>query len=139
LTYLLDTNVVSELRRTKPHGGVLSWMNTISDSSLYLSAVTMGEIQAGIERTRANDVAKALKIEAWADELVRTFDILPVDTSIFRLWARFMHGKADKYYEDAMIAATGTVHGLMVVTRNTRDFEIFGVETLNPFEYRPSF
>jgi predicted nucleic acid-binding protein len=82
--------------------------------------------------------AKALKIEAWADELVRTFDILPVDTSIFRLWARFMHGKADKYYEDAMIAATSTIHGLIVVTRNTRDFEVFGVETLNPFEYNLS-
>lgn len=131
--YLLDTNVISELRRNKPHGAVLAWLEPVADADLHLSAVTIGEIQAGIEITRANDAAKAAEIEAWLDQLAASWNVLPMDAAILRTYARLMHGRSDALAEDAMIAATGLVHNLTVVTRNVRDFGVFGVETVDPF------
>lgn len=131
--YLLDTNVVSELRRPRPHGAVLAWLHGLSDSDLHLSAMTIGEIQAGIEITREQDTAKAAEIEAWLDQVARTWNVLPMDGGAFRAWARLMHRKSDALIEDAMIAATAMVHGLTVATRNVRDFRALGVTTLNPF------
>jgi len=133
--FLLDTNVVSELRKAKPHGAVLSWLNATPDSDLFLSAVTLGEIQRGIELTRDQDPAKALEISQWADRLTATHRILPMDTLTFRVWARLMHHQSDALFEDAMIAATAQVHQLTVVTRNTRDFAGFEVALLDPFSY----
>ncbi len=132
--YLLDTNVVSELRRVRPHGAVVAWLEGIADADLHLSAVTLGEIQAGIELTREQDAAKAEAIEAWADQVAQTYNILPMDATVFRLWAKLMHRQSDTVYEDAMIAATAMVHKLTVVTRNVRDFQRFEVAVLNPFE-----
>jgi len=131
--FLLDTNVVSELRRPRPHGAVLAWLNGIDDRDLRLSAVTLGEIQAGIEITREQDAAKASELESWADRVAESYNILPMDAAIFRLWAKWMHGQPDSVYEDAMIAATAAVHGLTVVTRNVRDFAGFDVRLFNPF------
>ena len=104
--YLLDTNVVSELRRSKPHGGVLAWLQEIDDRNLYLSAVTLAEIQAGIEITREQDAGKATELESWLDDVSATWNILPMDGPTFREWARLMHDRSDTLYEDAMIAAT---------------------------------
>ncbi|NML17479.1 type II toxin-antitoxin system VapC family toxin [Azohydromonas caseinilytica] len=132
--YLLDTNVVSELRKPKPHGAVLAWLRATADSDLHLSAVTLGEIQAGIEITRAQDPAKAAAIEAWLDRVAAAYNVLPMDGAAFRAWARLMHRRSDTLYEDAMIAATAQVHGLTVVTRNVADFSVFGVPLLNPFQ-----
>ena len=132
--YLLDTNVVSELRKPKPHGAVVAWLQSISDADLHLSAVTLGEIQAGIELTREQDRAKATEIETWANLLTASYNILPMDGESFRLWARLMHRKPDSLYEDAMIAATARVHQLTVVTRNVGDFGGFKVDLLNPFD-----
>ncbi len=131
--YLLDTNVVSELRRPRPHGAVVAWLQSVADADLYLSAVTLGEIQSGIEMTREQDAAKAAEIEAWADMLANAYNILPMDANTFRVWARLLHRKSDTLVEDAMIAATATVHSLTVVTRNVRDFSGFGVKLFNPF------
>jgi hypothetical protein len=131
--YLLDTNVVSELRRTRPHGAVLAWLDGVRDEDLHLSAVTVGEIQSGVEITREQDEAKAAEIEAWLERVEATYNVLSMDASIFRAWARLMHRRPDALIEDAMIAATAAIHGLTVVTRNVRDFEVFGVRTLNPF------
>lgn len=132
--YLLDTNVVSELRKPKPHGAVLAWFEGIADEQLHLSAVTIGEIQAGIELTREQDEAKALELQAWLDSVAASYNVLPMDAPAFKAWARLMHRKSDTVYEDAMIAATAKVHGLTVVTRNVADFKAFGVPLLNPFK-----
>lgn len=132
--YLLDTNVVSELRKPRPHGAVVAWLETIADADLHLCAVTLGEIQAGIELTREQDTAKAAEIEAWADLVSASYSVLPMDGQTFRIWARLMHRKSDTYYEDAMIAATAIVHNLTLVTRNVADFSQFEVKLLNPFD-----
>jgi predicted nucleic acid-binding protein len=132
--YLLDTNVVSELRRVRPHGAVVAWLESVGDKDLHLSAVTIGEIQAGIEITREQDRDKAAEIEAWLEQVAETYNILSMDARTFRSWARLMHRRSDRLIEDAMIAATAAVHNLTVVTRNVRDFEDLGVHTLNPFD-----
>ena len=132
--YLLDTNVVSELRRPRPHGAVLAWLQSVDDVQLHLSAVTLGEIQAGIEITREQDALKAASLEAWVELVARAYNVLPMDGATFRVWARLMHGRSDTLYEDAMIAATAVVHKLTVATRNVADFAHFEVEVLNPFK-----
>ena len=132
--YLLDTNVVSELRKPKPHGAVLAWFAGLEDMQLHLSAVTIGEIQVGIELTRKLDEAKAAAIEAWLEQVATSYNVLPMDAAAFRAWAQFMHRKSDTVHEDAMIAATAKIHGLTVVTRNVADFKAFGVPLLNPFK-----
>ena len=131
--YLLDTNVVSELRRPRPHGGVVEWLKPIDHRLLRLSAVSMGEIQAGIELTRDQDPGRAAELEQWANEVARSYEVLPMDTTIFRVWAKLMHRKSDTLADDARIAATAIVHDLTVVTRNVRDFAPFDVATINPF------
>lgn len=131
--YLLDTNVVSELRKQRPHGGVVAWLESIDDAQLFLSAVTLGEIQAGIEMTREQDVVKANEIEAWVELVAGAYNVLSMDAATFRAWARLMHRNSDTLYEDAMIAATAKVHGLTVVTKNVADFNALGLEVFNPF------
>lgn len=132
-SYLLDTNVVSELRRQRPHGAVVAWLESLDDAQLFLSAVTLGEIQAGIELTREQDPQKATDIEAWLELVADAYNVLPMDAAAFRAWARLMHRKSNTLYEDAMIAATAQVHGLTVATRNVADFNALGVEVFNPF------
>jgi predicted nucleic acid-binding protein len=101
-----------------------------------LSAVTIGEIQAGIEITREQDAAKAREIETWLDSVAGTHNVIPADAPIFRRWAQLMHHRPDHHLEDALIAATALVRELSVVTRNVDDFKPFGVSLINPFTRR---
>jgi len=131
--FLLDTNVVSEFRKPKPHGAVVQWIQEVSNADLHISAVTIGEIQAGIELTRDQDPAKAADLDQWLALVSGSFNVIPMDAPVFRMWARLMHKASNTPYEDAMIAATARVHQLTVVTRNVGDFKTFGVDVLNPF------
>lgn len=131
--YLLDTNIVSELRKARPNSAVVAWVQRADDSALHLSAVTLGEIQAGIELTRAQDPIRAAQLETWADQVAASYNVLPMDAPCLRRWAQLMHNESNTVYEDAMLAATALVHGLTVVTRNVRDFARFRVDVLNPF------
>ena len=131
--YLLDTNVVSELRRTRPNRAVLRWIRSIPAEQLYLSAVTIGEIQAGIEITRDQDPAKANELEDWLERVLAAYNVLELDAPVFREWARLMHHQSNTLMQDALIAAVANVHRLTVVTRNVGDFLQLGVPTLNPF------
>ncbi len=132
--YLLDTKLISELRKPKPHGTVLAWVNQLQANQIYLSAVTIGELQTGVELARHQDPAKAAEIEFWIDQLAESLQVLPMDASCFREWARLMEGKAERLIEDVMIAATARVHHLTIASRNERDFKQLGVQVLDPFK-----
>ena len=132
--YLLDTNIVSELRRPKPHGAVVAWLQSLNDAEIFISAVTIGEIQAGIELTRMQDAIKADSLEIWLNQLAGSYNVLPMDATCFKVWGKLMHQQSNTVIEDAMIAATAQAHGLTVVTRNVADMQVFGVPVCNPFE-----
>jgi toxin FitB len=132
--YLIDTNVVSELRRTKPHPNVVNWLQSVPQQHLHLCAVTLGEIQRGIENLRGHDAKKASKIESWADKLESSWSVLPVDAASFRLHARLMRLKPAPAYEDALIGAVAIRHSLIIVTRNVEDFRGFDAPFIDPFE-----
>ena len=133
MAFFLDTTVASELRRSRTHGGVVAWIESVDDAELYLASVTIGEILAGIELSRNEDSAKADAIERWLDQVCNTFNILTMDGPAFRRWAQLMHRQSDTLYEDGMIAAMAKGQQLTVVTRNVGDFSKFGVPLLNPF------
>jgi len=133
IRYLVDTNVVSEVLKKKPHGGALGWLQRLDVEQVFFSAVTFGEIQRGVELTRRQDPVKAGEIEAWAGQLERSAQVLPMDAACFREYARLIDRRSQTLAEDAMIAATARVHGLTVATRNERDFKHFGVAVFNPF------
>jgi predicted nucleic acid-binding protein len=135
--YLLDATVVSEVRKHKPHGAVVAWLADLRDDQVFLSAVTMGELQAGIELTRRQNPEKAREIELWVDQLEASFQVLPMDTVSFREWGRLVHGKSNHLIEDGMIAATARIHGLIVATRNEGDFKQLNVPVFNPFRASP--
>ena len=131
--YLLDTNVVSELRRAKPHGAVVAWFGSIRKDLVRIPAAVIGEIQSGIEVTRGQNTEKATEIEQWLERVIAFYEVVPMDEAIFREWAKLMLGKSGHLLIDGMVAATARVKGLTVVTRNTKDFSGFNVQLLNPF------
>jgi len=131
--YLLDTNVISELRKAKPHGAVLAWLRSVGNNDLFIPAVVIGEMQAGVERTRLQTPEKAAEIERFIDLVLSSYAVLPLDAIVFREWARLIHGKSRDFTEDAMVAATARIHGLTVVTRNVKDFAQFDVQAFDPF------
>lgn len=132
--FLLDTNVISELRKPKPHGAVLAWLQLQQSDALFISAMTIAEIQQGIELTRAQDAERAEVLESWlVHELLPSAQILSMDADVARLWAKLMHKRSNTLFEDALIAATAIAHRLIVITRNVRDFKALGVDCIDPF------
>ena len=103
---------------------------------MFIPAVVLGELQAGIELTRRQDPGKAVELTRWVDQIDATSQVLPMDGRCFRQYARLIHGHSDTLAEDAMIAAMAHVHGLTVATRNEKDFAHFSVAVLNPFRQR---
>ena len=136
--YLLDTNIVSELRRPRPHQAVLDWIQGQPPDDLHLAAVTIGEIQGGIEITREQDAAKAAELDEWLDHVLATYSVLQVDAIAFKEWARLMHRQSDTLMQDALIAAVAIANRLTIVTRNVRDFQDMNVSILNPFNDPPT-
>ncbi len=135
--YLLDTNVLSELRKRKCDPAVATWFGKVPDSELYLSAITVIEIEKGIERQRTVDPAFAEQLAQWLEFTLRAFGdrILPLTVNIARRWGRLAAqiGNTDL---DLAIAATALENGLTVVTGNTKHFERTGVPLLDPFRAR---
>ena len=138
MIYLLDTNIVSELRKPRPHGAVLAWRHSVPIHQIAIPGIVLAENQAGIELTRKQNPAKALELENCLDEMMNYYTVLPADGAIYREWARLKHGKSIDLDADAMIAATARILRLTVATRNVRDFEQFQVEVYDPFSFRPS-
>jgi predicted nucleic acid-binding protein len=114
---------------------VIAWLQSVPDNELFISALTLGELQAGVERTKRQNTEKAASIEAWIDQIAEAYEVIPMDAPTFREWARLMEGKSDQLFEDAMIAATARIRRLTVATRNTRDFESLSVKLINPFDW----
>lgn len=134
MSFLLDTNVVSEIRRGRDRH-VRSWVEHVEDGDLHLSVLTIGEIRKGIELLRGRDPAQAEVFASWLDELHTRFSdrIVPIDARIAEEWGR-LNAAAPPNTVDSLIAATARIHRLTVVTRNTRDFEGCGVQLLDPWQ-----
>jgi hypothetical protein len=133
--FLLDTVVLSELRKRDRNPNVVRWLTGTSAKDVFLSAVTVGEIERGIVRQRAKDPAFAEALESWLDRTIQIYvdRILPVDTRIARRWGS-LSARIGNDRADLLIAATALEHGLTVVTRNIRHFEPTGVTFIDPFE-----
>jgi toxin FitB len=135
VTYLLDTNVLSETRKHQPAAGVGSWIAETSPTHLHVSVLTLGEIGKGIAKVlNRGDRRQAAALERWLAGIETGFEdrVLPVTLPVAKAWGRqqLVHPLP---VIDGLIAATARVHGMTVVTRNVKDFELAGVPVLNPF------
>jgi toxin FitB len=135
MTYLLDTNVVSELRRRHPDPHVLAWYDTVTSAEIYLSVLTIGEIRLGIERLRRKDNAQAVLLEHWLHGLHATYQdhIIDVDAAVAEEWGR-LNVPDPLPVIDGLIAASARTRGWTLVTRNTADLARTAVRMLNPFD-----
>lgn len=132
--YLLDTCILSELRKPRPNPGVIAWIQTLNPDEAFLSVLTLGEIRRGIELHRAKDATAARALERWLRGLETHYAdrILPITAEIADRWGRLSINQPLPV-SDGLIAATALVHQHIVVTRNVQDFERSGSNTLNPF------
>lgn len=138
IRYLIDTNIISELTKARPTAGVRTFLASLTASQLYLSVISLGEIERGIERLPASE--QRAQLRGWLLNTVRpryAGRILDIDEGVMSSWALMVvaTGRTPGQLPalDALIAATALHHGLTVVTRNTKDFKIFQVPVLNPF------
>jgi len=135
MTLLLDTSVVSELRKRQPDRNVLAWYATVRSADLFLSVLTIGEIRLGIERLRRKDPAQAYTIEQWLRGLHAGYrdHLINVDAAVAEEWGR-MNALDPLPVIDGLLAASAKIRGWTLVTRNVNDLRSSGVSLLNPFE-----
>lgn len=136
MAFLLDTNVISEMRRPRPAVQVVRWYADLTPAQVFVSVISIGEIQRGILKVRQQASGKAEELEGWLRGLESAYQdvLLPVDVAVSKAWAGLRSIKPGGDVEDLLIAATAMVHGLTVATRNVRDFAGLGVPLHNPFE-----
>ena len=137
MKYLIDTNIISEIRKGKRcDPRVAAWFDTIDDDELYLSVIVLGEIRQGIERLRARDPRQTAALQNWLGEVIEVFGprILPVDRAVAEAWGH-LSAAGTFPVVDALLAATAKTYGLTLVTRNVKDVARSGVRWLNPFEF----
>jgi toxin FitB len=135
VTYLIDTNVLAELRRRRPNAGVTRWLDSVSAAELHLSALVLGEVRQGVERLRPKDPDRAREIERWLVTLADDYGerVVPVTAQVADAWGR-LNARGPFPVVDGLMAATAQVHGWTLVTRNTRDVVRTGVPLLDPFD-----
>ena len=135
MSYLIDTNIISEIRKGRRCDvNVARWYEAIEDASLYLSVMVIGEIRKGIEKLRPKNVTQANMIEDWLEEVAKAFGdrILPIDGTVANEWGRLTAIRPLPVI-DGLLAATAKVHGMTLVTRNIADIADLGVHVINPF------
>ena len=134
MTYLVDTNILSELRRKNRDKRVEAWFKSISPDELFLSVITIGEIENGIVKQERLNPSFANDLKNWLDGILIHYGdrILPLSTQIARRWGRLC-GELGRTDADIMIAATALEHGLVVATRNVKHFELTGAGVINPY------
>ena len=138
MSYLLDTNIISEVRKgAKCDASVAAWYDSIDDAEIFLSVLVLGEIRKGVERARPSDPAQARALERWLTAVAESFAerVLTVDQSVADEWGR-MGAKRPVSTVDALLAATAKVHGKTLATRNVSDVADLGADFVNPFEHR---
>jgi hypothetical protein len=136
VTWLIDTDIISEVRKgARCHPAVAAWWSRVEDRDLFLSTLTIGEIRKGVETVRARDPEKARALETWLQAIVQAFGprILGIDAAVAESWGRIAAIRSVPVV-DALLAATASMHGLVLVTRNATDVAGLGVRILNPFE-----
>ena len=136
MKYLVDTNVISEIRKeTRGHEQVLNWWNSIHRSQIFLSVLAVGEIHQGIVSIRRKDVHQANHLEAWLGGLLQVFGnrLIPIDKRTALVWAEICTGRTLPMI-DSLMAATAISKNLTFVTRNTKDIRDTGVRYINPFK-----
>lgn len=135
MSYLVDTNVVSELRKgDRADAAVRSWFEAVANEEIFLSVLTIGEIRQGVERIRRRDPAAALALDSWVSRVVETHRdrLVPIDRLVAEEWGR-INGPDPLPVVDGLLAATANVVGLTLATRNVGDFERIGVDFVDPF------
>ncbi|WP_434613943.1 type II toxin-antitoxin system VapC family toxin [Azospirillum sp. B2RO_4] len=132
---MLDTNILSEPLRPRPDPQAIAWLERIQPSNAFVSVISIGEIHRGIAKLRHSNAAKAEQLDIWIKDVETwTERILPVSLTVATLWGHLRNAHRNCDPVDALIAATAQAHGLTIATRNVRDFHVFGIPLLNPFE-----
>lgn len=136
MSYLLDTNLISEVARPKPNPGVLEWLAEVPPSALHLSVLSLGEIRNGVERLKPGPRREKLRV--WLEQVLPAWledRILPIDSAVADQWGRLTAAtRRTLPAADSLIAATALTHKLRVVTHNTKDFDVPGLEVVDPWE-----